>query len=420
VLSLRIKYLLIIVFILCTTQPLIRSWNEASRMATVQSIVKKQSFVINESVFIDTGDKVFIDGKFYSDKPAIPSIMGAIVYMPLSFLGLELRYGLNTVYYLIVLFTVKIFWLLGLISFYLVLKEINLAERKRLWLTFALGGASLYLTWSSTFNNHSLAASFLIIGFHFLMKAKVPASARGNIVFAGLFLSLAGAVDMPVSVFFAGFLIYVLTDSALRLKSHLFLFPALIPYLTTMLINYHISGSIIPVQLEKSYFLYPGSPWAEAESIRNLSGITVNRGMFALYYGFTVLFGLKGFFLYNPLLFIAMPFLFREIRSKKKLRKEAIVIAISSIIIVLYYTLFSNNYGGWSYSIRWFVPLLPLLFIFIYPFLENISNMRRKIFAVLVVVSAAIAIVGLINPWTNAGLSDTPFIANIVELLSYF
>jgi hypothetical protein len=37
-------------------------------------------------------------------------------------------------------------------------------------LTVALGIGSLYLTWSSVFINHSLAASSLIIGFNFFAK----------------------------------------------------------------------------------------------------------------------------------------------------------------------------------------------------------------------------------------------------------
>lgn len=41
------------------------------------------------------------------------------------------------------------------------------------------------------------------------------------------------------------------------------------------------------------------------------------------------------------------------------------VVSAGSITLALYYLLTTNNYGGWSYSIRWFVPLLPLLHEFV-------------------------------------------------------
>jgi len=37
----------------------------------------------------------------------------------------------------------------------------------------------------------------------------------------------------------------------------------------------------------------------------------------------------------------------------------------------------TNNYAGWSYSIRWFVPMLPLLLFFLFPYFETFNSRRR-------------------------------------------
>lgn len=412
-----ILFLILVIIALATTMPKVRSWNDASRMATVQSLVEEHSYIIDESVFVDTGDKVFINGHFYSDKPAIPSMMGAVIYLPLSHFGIKLDYGLNLAYYLITLFTVKIFWGMGLIAFYFALGFSNTNVKERIWLTSALGIASLYFTWSSTFNNHALAASLLIIGFYYILKARQSGSVKRNLFYAGFFLSLAGTADVPTATFYVGFLFYVLINSNLRGKISFYFMPLLLTVLPALFINYYISGSVIPVQINKSYFEYPGSPWIGSSE---LSGMHINQGLFFLYYSFSVLLGPKGFLLYNPLLFIALPYLILEIRKGQAFKQEALVIGFASLIIVLYYLLFTTNYGGCSYSIRWFVPLLPLLFFFIYPFFENFNLKRRRVFITLFSISTVISCVGLINPWTCSDLSQTPLLSNIKRLIFFF
>jgi hypothetical protein len=397
--------------------PKVRSWNDASRMATIQSLVEKQTFVIDDSVFVDTSDKVYINEHFYSDKPAMPSIIGAIIYLPLYHFGIKLDHGWNFAYYLITLFTVKILWLMGLLAFYSALEFSKINDRNRLWLTFALGIASLHLTWSSTFNNHSLAASLLIIGFYFLLKSSRSVSIKRNLFFAGFFISLAGTVDVPTAAFYFGFLLYILINSNLRGKSLFYLLPLMLTVLPALSVNYYISGSLIPVQIKSVYFDFPGSPWISSNV---LSGIQVNQGVFLLVYSVSSLLGPRGFLLYNPLLLVALPCLIREIRKGQPFRREALVIGCVSLIIVFYYLLFTNDYGGRSYSIRWFVPLLPLLFFFIHPFFENFNLKRRRIFMSLFSISTVIACIGMINPWSNNSLSQIPLLSNIKALIIYF
>lgn len=83
---------------------------------------------------------------------------------------------------------------------------------------------------------------------------------------------------------------------------------------------------------------------------------------------------------------------------------------------MLYYLLATNNYGGWCYTIRWFVPLLPQLVFFLYPYFETYGTNRARQFRVLLCVAIVIAFVGAIDPWSHRDLSEVPFIANLKEI----
>lgn len=398
---------------LATTHSAPGSWNDQSRIATVQSLVESGSFIIDKSVFRTTGDKVFINGHFYSDKPPVPSVLGAAVYLPLYHLGLVLQRDSSASYYLVTLLTVKLFWLLGSIAFFHALRFTGLESRKCFLASVALALGSLYFSWSTTFNSHELAASFLSIGFYFFLKARFSANVNLNLGSAAFFLALASTADVPTGVFYALFLLYVWRDARLRSGVVFYLLPLLVTVLPALAMTYSIHHSIVPVQIVKSYFDYPGSPWIGSDE---LSGTHSNGALFVLRYAPRLFIGPRGFLLYNPIAWVALWGLVRAIRQRGLFYNEAIVIGAGSGMLVLYYVLFTSGYGGWSYSIRWFVPLLPLIFFFLYPYFERYDEKRPGRFRALLGVAVAIALVGALEPWSDGSLSAVPFIANIKEL----
>ena len=387
------------------------SWNDQSRMAAVQSLVEHHTLAIDQSIFIETGDKVFIRGHFYSDKPPLPSILGAIVYLPLYHLGLRLDLGDNKAYFLVTLCTIKLFYLFGLAAFYKALEFTGTNRGVRILLTAALGGGSIYLSWSSVFNNHALAASFLIIGFYFLLKAKFNDSKKLPLFLSAVFLASAGASDIPMSIFYAGFFLQLLFNKKLRGGAVYFLIPAFLVYLPYLLSNYHISGSIMPVQMNKAFFNYPGSHWIDGEG---LSGVQVNALSFLFYYIRALLFGNRGIVIYNPLLIMAVYYLVAH--RDKRFSREALVVGLCSLIVFGYYAVMTKHQSGCSYSIRWFVPMIPLLYFFLYPVFTKGKAVSLVVFSVLLSCSIVLALAGVINPWSDLSISERPFITNLVEL----
>src|ERR1700733_6724110 len=393
-----------------------QSANDESRIATVQSLVESGSLIIDKTAFFSPRDKVFINGHFYSDKPPMPSLIGAAVYLPLYHLGFGLHDKASVPYYLVTLLTVKLFWLLGSVAFFRALRFTGLDAEKRFLASVSLAFGSVYFTWSTTFNSHELAAAFLIIGFYFVLKARFGAAVNINLGIAAFFLSLAGTADIPTAVFYALFLAYVSRDARLRHGTVWYVLPLLVTAVPALAMTYAIHHSIVPVQIVRSYFQYPGSPWINSDG---LSGMEINSASFSFKYGLLVLVGPKGFLIYNPILWIALWGLVRAIRRRGPFFDEAIVIGAGSIVLGLYYVLFTTNYSGWSYSIRWFVPALPLLFFFLYPYFQAYDERRARNFRVLLGAAVVIALIGVVNPWSDETLSEVPFISNLKELSLY-
>jgi hypothetical protein len=66
----------------------INSWNEYSRLAAVKALVKRGTWVIDDTALGQlTGDRVLLNGHFYSDKPPVFTFIAAGVYA--GFIGAQ-------------------------------------------------------------------------------------------------------------------------------------------------------------------------------------------------------------------------------------------------------------------------------------------------------------------------------------------
>ena len=410
----RSRWPVVVVFVLLaiigavTIVPKAMSWNDSSRMATIQAIVDHGTLAIGSTDFL-TEDRVFLNGTFYSDKPVTPQLFGALVYVPLSALGVKLHPGWNLAYYLITLLTMKLLWLLSLVAFYKSLALTSLNRARQLWLTIALGLGTLTLSWSATFSNHSWSASWVTIGFYFFLKARHEGRPGRNLFLAGLSLGLAGSSDVPMLILPAVFGCYVLFDARLRRGLLGYVAALAVAVAPWLVVNFAISGSLMPVQLVASNFLWPGSPWTPDM----LSGGPMNSAEFVTTYLPALLVGGRGFLFYNPFAWVALPLMVAEVIRRRKFAAEAVAVTAATVVIIGYYALWSNNYGGASYSIRWFVPLLPLWMFFLHPLLEGRVRWRWVIFFTLLAVSVPIAVIGAWDPWPLRRYGDIPLLGTL-------
>lgn len=77
----------LLIALLTKTTP--ESAHEYSRLGTVESLVERHTFQLDDSTFIDTLDKIYRDGHYYSHQPPLLALIEAPVYWGLHLPGLR-------------------------------------------------------------------------------------------------------------------------------------------------------------------------------------------------------------------------------------------------------------------------------------------------------------------------------------------
>jgi hypothetical protein len=373
-------------------------------MATIQSLVDQDSFVIDGSVFNWTADKYFYKGHFYSDKPPILSLYGAIFYFFLkSFLNLSFYSYEKLTCYLVTLFTIGGLTCIGLIYFRKILVEIFGASQE--WadvVTLITGAGTLILPYSTVLNNHIASGVLLLLGFYYLLKT---AHHINNVIGAGIFTSLAGSVDFNCFLFVPFALIYFLI--ARSRKAGIIFFLSCLPVIGLFLgLNLYTSGSVIPPAMNQALWNYPGS----AFNPQNLSGLAGHQNLSSLlFYAFHMILGNRGLLVYTPLLIFTILVLILIFKDPSFIyKKEYLYIFAASLGFILIYILRTVNYSGYAFGVRWFASLMLILCLPIVHLEQYFKESRvaRRVFFLITLISFMIAIAGTYNPFTPDGLSD--------------
>lgn len=423
-----------IVFIVLTfvfTHSYIDSTNPASRFMTMESLVEEKTFIVNEK-HIYTDDKMIRQGNYYSSKPPVLTIIGSGIYYALyNLFDLNLPekpyfFTINSAVYLITFFLIGSTYLLLLLYFYKTLNLLKIKKRYQILLLAGLGLGTLYLTYSITLNNHTIAGSFLFIGFYYLLKIKInnpdSATQKKYLALAGLFISLSAVIDLPTGLIFLA-LFFVYAFFTISKKQSVYYIMAAAPIIIIHLFfNYQITGDFLPVQFHPEYDNYKNITWnilggAKDNIQKNLPSYIIYEENTFLYI-FNILFGTHGLFLYSPILLFAIYAIYKIIKNKsraflqglipsKKMRDkrhqfwiEALFISTGFLIIFLFYVKM-QTYTGSAFGFRWFIALTPLLYFFnIFLFLKPPSRKFINGFIIIFIISTAICFVGFLYPWT--------------------
>ena len=115
-------FLLFLILLLIFTKQYVTSWNDASRIATIESLVDYNSFAIDNSLFIGTGDKYLYAGNFYSTKPPIFTLLSSGVYLLINSLGFSFQSNYRATYYLLTILVIGGTSCLGGVYFYKILQ----------------------------------------------------------------------------------------------------------------------------------------------------------------------------------------------------------------------------------------------------------------------------------------------------------
>lgn len=414
----------------------VTSGNDASRLATVEALVDYQSFAIDQSVFSHTGDRYFYDGRFYSDKPPVLSLFGALCYQALKgIMGVSIEAHSGYAYYGITVLTVGALSALALVYAHRLLVE-RFGVRS-LWADFLVvltGMGTLMLPYATVFNNHAVSGALGLIALYYLSRSRSPlpkhpsqspgqppSSPMGDAIRAGLLLSLAASVDIACFAFLPLAAVIFYGDAWHRDAWHRngggqrvwrrglgFTIAALPITLLYFTLNLWISGSWLPPAMNAPLWDYPGSMF----NTSNLSGLATHPepGDLAVY-TYHMLLGTRGLLSHTPVLGIALLAGIGGLLARSQpCRREYAYVLAASLGFVAIHIFKTNNYSGWAYGIRWYATIAPLTGLLLADFERVLrrSAVVRIGFMVSVWLSMAIASFGIFSPYARPHVTHSP------------
>lgn len=398
--------------VLTKSEPL--SWADASRLGTIQALVEDHSFALHEDPrasadtpsYLWQGDKVLIQGRYYSHQPPMMALLGAVPYAALHAAGRAI--DAPGTYRILTWLLVGLPMLAGLAALGRLLRRFGASDGEAAWLLAAAAFGTLALPYSLVLNQHGLAAGLVLLAAEAVWLRRAA--------LAGLLLALATTVDLTAVFFAMAFVVPLVWRPSASAddpaSSSGFDFGALLPYTLAALpvlalhfgVNQAIVGDFKPLGLHTEAFEYPLSPFV----LMNLTGggDTGPTGS-AWAYARGALIGQSGLFSLSPILLLALWMGVTSWRKAPSARPLLAGVVLGALGIVVFYLTASRNFGGSSFGMRWFSVFAPLLLLLPAPGLgaaERTAGRARfpaLVFAVLLVWSTLAASLGAAQPWAK-------------------
>jgi hypothetical protein len=413
-----------ILIALGSANPFAGSWNDGSRLATVEALVDYHTWAIDQSVFVHpdavapgapapypatdyplmqhgTLDKIFINGYYYSDKSPVPSLWLAALYAGFkACTGWTFRTHATIVCWLLTVATSGLAYVVAVWSMYRLGRPLRLPQRWRLLLTAGFGLATIALPYARHVNNH-----ILLLGVLTALMVEIAWLANGaaagwfRMLRLGLLAGLSYTIDVGTGPLLLGGAAVWLAYRCRR-PAPLALFAlAAAPWVALHhALNYAVGGTLGPANANPAYFDWPGSPF----NAHTMTGAWSHSSVLScILYSLDLLVGKQGFLGHNLALWLAIPACWRLCRRPAPDRPELLLAASWCVGTWLLYSVTSTNHSGVCCSIRWFVPLLAPAFYILAVWLRDCPSACRRDFCILSAWGLALgALMWWAGPWT--------------------
>ncbi len=393
-------------FLVVATHDRYGGWNDTSRLGMTEAIVEHgRLYLDGTEMGRKSGDVCMIDGRYYSDKPPAVALLAVPVYAAEVALGLRFRDSIPRAYYWTTLLTIGLTTLLGLWGLARFLTHIAPDARWRALTILAVGLASLNTVYSVTFSNHPPSATALMGGVLLVWCRRRFDAGLAALIAGGVLVGIAATADHGAAFYVPFLVLYVAWPGASRrVAGTLALVAAIaVPLAAYAVYAYALSGSPVPLSLQRHLFEYPGSYFAAGSS--QLAGSSLPHASLRdfLAYVWLCLFGGRGFFLHTPLALFVVVGMLRLLADRGyPWRREIALVLAPTVVLAAYYLATSTNPGGNSYGVRWFCLFLPLLFVFLPDAYRTLrSGIARGAFWLAFAASAALAFIGTLDPWLD-------------------
>ncbi len=382
--------------------------NPGSRYATAEALVDQGVFYIDNVRYKDKSgrmrsDCVKIRDHFYSTKPPVlPFLLAGTYWVLKKTTGLDIRKNEKIVVRLCNSIIIGIPHVLLLIFFYklscyIIHRDVAVIAAMA-FVSFANFGAG----YSTDLNNHTLAATVLMIGFYYAYRLHYQINPQKiHWIIAGICCGLLPTLELP-ALFISLALTLYLGRSNLGKTFVYFLPAALVPIIVHFILTYISTQSLLPIYLRWELYNYEGSYWLETYKL-NLSK---DEPMYI--YLFNMLIGHHGILLMNPALILSIVGIIHILKQGKRIIPETAVIFGSLVTMVLFYALFTSDYGGRSVGFRWLIVVIPLVLLYSGVWIDQCLD-RKWPALVIIIIMILVIFIGRIplfealeTPWQES------------------
>jgi hypothetical protein len=231
---------------------------------------------------------------------------------------------------------------------------------------------------------------------------------------SGFFAGFTACSELPAASFAVSLLVLMAWQSPKQALAY-FLPAAALPVIFFLATNYLAVGSFIPVysELGGPWYQYEGSHW-RVEPGQVKTGIDFQHED-KVVYAFHLLLGHHGLFSLTPVFLIGIAgigfCLFSKSLGHSSGQRHALktlggLTLIVSLVVVSFYVVKTNNYGGWTSGPRWLMWLTPFFLLTMIPAADWLSPRRwgRGLAYVFLAISVMSVTYPAWNPWRHPWL----------------
>ena len=381
------------------------SANEYSRFGTVESLVRRGTFQLDDSSFITTVDKIYRDGHYYSHQPPLLPVLEAPVYWVISLPGIRFNNrGRSVMTYLFILLTNGIALALTVVVMAKILELGGVGPGGRDVLAILLVFGTWLLPYGIVSSSHGISGLLVaVLTYQLLLSLSAPITPM-RALGMGVVLGLLVVIEMlPVISFLPLTIIYFVAAGALTPRAWgAFAGGLAMPLLAHAILNVRITGDLIPAGFHTELFNYPGSVFDESSLTGTLKYHSIGA---AADYAWTALFTRKGFLTFAPVRLAGLIAGVTAWRWWARARGVHLVLLGSIVLSLGAALLMTNNYGGEAVGFRHGVYLAPAFVVLLLPWLADGPDGRRQAGRVIVLGIAALSTALLLifavpEPWS--------------------
>ncbi len=292
------------------------------------------------------------------------------------------------------------------------------SEWSRYYIVAAGGFATLVSPFLITFNNHTVATTSAAVALYATVRV-INGAGGWYFALAGLAAGFTACNELPATALAVGLGVYVLYKAPRRTLLS-FLPAALVPVAALLAANYAELGQLRPAYAEFGgpWYEYEGSHWRvpPGQTKRGIDFAGRN-GETKAVYAFHLLLGHHGWFSLTPIMLLAVAGMGMWVWRLKRHEMDGTAALLGlftllvSVVVIAFYIVKSDNYGGWSNGPRWLMWLTPLWLVCMVPALDRLHRSRagRALALLLLALSIASMTYQQWNPWRH------PWIYNWME-----